>query len=78
MLIPVLANIISSVPHSLAFQVFRTAVLGLIGTQFIISGCKQKKFRNRGGRPMPTWLGRVVMIGLGFCFIASVFFLWNK
>ncbi len=78
MLAPPLANIISSVPHSLAFRLFRTAVLCLIGAQFIISGCKQKSFRWRGGGPMPTWLGRGVLIGFGLFSIGSVFFFWKK
>jgi hypothetical protein len=78
MLLPVLANIISIVLRSLAFQIFRTVALCLIGAQFILSGCKQKSFRWRGGGPMPSWLGRGVLIGFGLFFLVSTFFLWNK
>jgi hypothetical protein len=75
---PAFTNIVSSAPHSLAFQILRSVALCLIGAQFIITGCKRKKFHYRGGRPMPTWLGRVVLIGFGLFFVGSTFFFWNK
>ena len=71
-------NIVSNALPSRAFQIFRTILLCLIGAWFIVWGIKDKSFRYRGGRPMPTWLGRTVLIGFGLFFLASTFFLWNK
>ncbi len=71
-------NIVSSAPHSLAFQLFRTVALCLIGAKFIVWGLTDKSFRYRGGRPMPTWLGRTVLIVFGLFFLGSTFFFWNK
>ena len=78
MLMPAFTSIVSKALPSLAFQIFRTILLCLIGAWFIVWGIKDKSFRYRGGAPMPTWLGRTVLIVFGFFFLASTFFLWNK
>jgi len=78
MLIPAFTNIVSRVPPLLVLQIFRTIFLCLIGSWFIVRGIKDKSFRYRGGRPMPTWLGRTVLIVFGMFFLGSAFFLWNK
>ena len=77
MLAPALADLVAS-PHSLAFRLFRTLVLCLIGAQFIFSGVTRKSFHWRMGGPMPTWLGRVVLIAFGLFFLGSTFLFWNK
>jgi hypothetical protein len=78
MLTPTFINIVSNAPSSRAFQIFRTILLCLFGAWFIVWGIRDKSFRYRGGRPMPTWLGRTVLIVFGLFFLASTFFLWNK
>ena len=78
MLMQAFTNIVSNAPPSLAFQVLRTLVLCLFGAMFIGWGIKDKSFRYRGGRPMPTWLGRTVLIVFGIFFLGCTFFLWNK
>ena len=78
MLAPAFTNLVSSAPHSLAFQIFRAVALCLIGAKFIVWGLKEKSFRYRGGRPMPAWLGRFVLTAFGLFFLGSAFFFWNK
>jgi uncharacterized membrane protein len=78
MVTPAFINIVSNARPSLALHIFRTILLCLIAAWFIACGIKDKGFRYRGGRPMPAWLGRTVLIGFGLFFLASTFFLWNK
>ena len=78
MLAPTFINIVSNAPPSRALQIFRTIFLCLMSAWFIVRGIKDKSFRYRGGRPMPTWLGRTVLIVFGLFFLASTFFFWNK
>jgi hypothetical protein len=78
MLMPAFINIVSKAPPSLALQIFRTVALWLIGAWFVFSGLKDKRFHWRGGGPMPTWLGRTVLIVFGLFFLGCTFFLWNK
>jgi hypothetical protein len=73
-----LIYIVSNAPHSLAFQVFRTVALCLLGAWFIFWAAKEKSFRWRGGGPMPTWLARTSLVSFGLFFLWSAFSLWNK
>jgi hypothetical protein len=59
----------------------RLAVLGLLlasGVWSLVSAVRQKNFHWRGGRRMPTWLGRTMSILLGFFLIWAVLTFWNR
>jgi hypothetical protein len=59
----------------------RFAALGLLlatAVWSLVSAVGQKNFHWRGGRPMPTWLGRSMSILLGLFLIWAVFTFWNR
>lgn len=78
MLMTALIDIVSNAPHSLAFQIFRTVALCLLGGWFIFWAVKEQSFRWRGGGPMPTWLARTSLISFCLLSLWSAFSFWNR